>query len=57
MGSICIGIINVSDRASRGEYEDIPGKAAREWLDNVLISSWECEYAVIPDEQDQIEAK
>ena len=57
MDSIRIGIINVSDRASRGEYEDIPGKAAREWLNKVLSSSWECEYAVIPDEQDQIEAK
>ena len=52
-----IGIINVSDRASRGEYEDIPGKAAREWLSRVLSSEWICEYAVIPDEQDQIEAK
>lgn len=52
-----IGIINVSDRASRGEYEDIPGKAAKEWLSRVLSSEWECEYAVIPDEQDQIEAK
>jgi molybdopterin adenylyltransferase len=52
-----IGIINVSDRASRGEYEDIPGKAAKEWLSRVLSTGWECEYAVIPDEQDQIEAK
>ena len=52
-----IGILNISDRASRGEYEDLPGKAAREWLEKALVSSWKCEYAVIPDEQDQIEAK
>ena len=57
MGEIHIGILNISDRASRGEYEDIPGKAAREWLNKALTSPWECEYAVIPDEQDQIEAK
>jgi len=57
MISLRIGILNISDRASRGEYEDLPGKSAREWLEKVLISSWECEYAVIPDEQDQIEAK
>ena len=51
-----IGIINVSDRASRGEYEDIPGKAIAETLGEYLISDWEKVYAVIPDEQDQLEA-
>lgn len=50
-----IGIINISDRASRGEYEDIPGKAAIAWLTRVISSKWKYEYAVIPDEQDQIE--
>ena len=57
MNELKIGVINVSDRASRGEYEDIPGKVAREWLGKALTTPWECEYAVIPDEQDQIEAK
>ncbi|RMG69326.1 MAG: molybdopterin adenylyltransferase [Bacteroidetes bacterium] len=51
-----IGIINVSDRASRGEYEDIPGKAIRATLGEYLTSPWEAVYTVIPDEQDQIEA-
>lgn len=50
-----IGIINVSDRASQGIYEDIPGKAIAETLGEYLISPWEKEYAVIPDEQDLIE--
>ena len=50
-----IGIINVSDRASKGIYEDIPGKAIVETLNEYLVSDWEKEYAVIPDEQDQIE--
>lgn len=51
-----IGIINVSDRASQGIYEDLPGKAIVELLTEYITSSWEKEYAVIPDEQDQIEA-
>ena len=54
---INIGIINVSDRASQGIYEDIPGKAAKELLESYLKSEWDCEYAVIPDEQIEIENK
>ncbi len=46
-----IGIINVSDRASQGIYEDIPGKAIRATLEEYLTSPWEAEYRVIPDEQ------
>lgn len=52
---IRIGIINVSDRASKGIYEDIPGKAIAETLEEYLESPWEKVYAVVPDEQDQIE--
>lgn len=54
---IKIGIINVSDRASQGVYEDIPGKAIVSTLDEYLVSPWEKVYAVIPDEQHQIEQK
>jgi len=50
-----IGIINVSDRASQGIYEDIPGKAIVETLTEYLTSPWEKEYAVVPDVQDLIE--
>ncbi len=50
-----IGIINVSDRASKGIYEDLPGKAIVATLNEYLVTPWEKEYAVIPDEQDQIE--
>jgi molybdopterin adenylyltransferase len=53
--TIRIGIINVSDRASQGIYEDIPGKAIVSTLNEYLISTWEKEYAVIPDEQALIE--
>jgi molybdopterin adenylyltransferase len=54
-GIIRIGIINVSDRASRGVYEDIPGKAIVATLTEYLKSPWEKEYAVVPDEQPEIE--
>lgn len=52
---IKIGIINVSDRASKGIYEDIPGKAIVETLNDYLVSKWEAIYKVLPDEQDQLE--
>ncbi|WP_128545509.1 molybdopterin adenylyltransferase [Larkinella soli] len=54
--AIRIGIINVSDRASAGIYEDIPGKAVVGLLTEYLSCDWEPVYRVIPDEQDQIEA-
>ena len=53
--TIRIGIINVSDRASKGIYEDIPGKAIVEVLTEYIKGPWEKEYEVIPDEQDLIE--
>lgn len=52
---IRIGIINVSDRASQGIYEDVPGQAIVSTLQEYLISDWQKEYAVIPDEQPLIE--
>lgn len=52
---IRIGIINVSDRASKGIYEDIPGQAIVATLNEYLLSPWEKEYAVVPDEQTLIE--
>ena len=50
-----IGVINVSDRASQGIYEDIPGKACLELLKEWLETDFEISYAVVPDEQNQIE--
>ena len=55
MTKIKIGIINVSDRASKGIYEDLPGKEVRRLLNLWLINKWEAEYQVIPDEQDLLE--
>lgn len=49
-----VGILTVSDRASRGEYEDRGGPRARQYIeehfDRVAI-----EMRLVPDEQDQIE--
>ncbi|WP_420152313.1 molybdopterin adenylyltransferase [Siphonobacter sp.] len=54
MKPIKIGIINVSDRASAGIYEDIPGKAILSTLTEYLVNEWEPVYRVIPDEQELI---
>jgi len=51
-----IGIVTISDRASRGEYEDKGGPAMHAWFSRVLTSSWEAVARVIPDEQSLIEA-
>jgi len=50
-----IGILTVSDRASRGEYEDKGGPAMQAWFARVLTSPWEVVARVIPDEQPLIE--
>ena len=51
-----IGIVTISDRASRGEYEDKGGPAIHAWFTRVLSSPWEASARVIPDEQSMIEA-
>lgn len=50
-----IGILTVSDRASRGEYEDRGGPAIHQYLTEVLTSTWEALPRAIPDEQPLIE--
>ncbi|MFO8024603.1 molybdopterin adenylyltransferase [Thiohalophilus sp.] len=52
---IRIGIVTVSDRASRGEYEDQGGPAIHEWLDKALINEWEAVARLVPDEQNEVE--
>jgi molybdopterin adenylyltransferase len=55
MSSARIGFVTISDRASRGEYEDKGGPAMRDWFTRVLRSPWEAVTRVIPDEQALIE--
>ncbi|MDA0839777.1 MAG: molybdopterin adenylyltransferase [Planctomycetota bacterium] len=50
------GIVTVSDRASRGEYEDEGGPALLEFFHEAIESEWEAVYRVVPDEMDAIEA-
>src|SRR5207249_3806935 len=50
------GILTITDRASRGEYEDKGGPAIVEFLREALSCPWEPHALVIPDEQEQIEA-
>lgn len=51
-----IGILVVSDRAHRGEYEDRSGPAVSAYLNAVLDQDWIQEKVVVPDEQPQISA-
>jgi len=54
---IRIGVINVSDRASAGVYEDTPGKACVALLQEWLSTPFEVEYKVVPDDQPVISAE
>ncbi len=51
-----IGILTVSDRASRGEYEDRGGPAVQSWLNAALSVAWTPVMVIVPDETDRIEA-
>jgi len=51
-----IGVVTVSDRASRGEYEDKGGPAIHKWLDQALVTPWQAVSRVIPDERAIVES-
>jgi molybdopterin adenylyltransferase len=51
-----IGILTVSDRASRGEYADEGGPAIRDYLTEVLESPWEPRERIVPDDLETIAA-
>lgn len=53
--TVRIGIVTVSDRASRGEYQDLGGPAIRAALEKILHTPWEAICCLIPDEQTTIE--
>ncbi len=53
---IKIGFVTVSDRASRGDYEDLGGPAMQAWFERVLSCSWQPVQRLIADEQKEIEA-
>jgi molybdopterin adenylyltransferase len=55
--AVRIGVINVSDRASAGEYEDTPGKACVALLLEWLSTPFDVDYRIVPDERALIEAE
>jgi molybdopterin adenylyltransferase len=55
--TVKIGVINVSDRASAGVYEDTPGRAVVALLREWLATPFEVDYKIVPDEQRVIEAE
>ena len=55
MDRLKLGVITASDRASRGIYEDISGKAIIDTLNDYLLNDIEEYYRCIEDEQKIIE--
>ena len=51
-----IGLVSISDRASRGVYRDEGIPALEEWFGRALTTPWGTVTRLIPDEQPQIEA-
>ena len=56
MSTVRIGIVTVSDRASKGVYQDLGGPAIRDCLAEILSCPWEPVPRLIPDERPVIEA-
>ncbi|WBU60185.1 molybdopterin adenylyltransferase [Paracoccus albus] len=52
-----IAILTVSDRASRGEYEDKGGPGAEAWLRETIVSRVDITRAIIPDGREGTAAK
>src|SRR5258708_26119808 len=53
--TVRIGIVTISDRASKGVYQDLGGPAIRDCLTEILSCPWELVPRVIPDERPLIE--
>ncbi len=53
---LIVGLVSVSDRASRGAYEDKGLPGLRDWLTRALASPWQHHQRLVPDERAVIEA-
>ncbi|CAN5168938.1 molybdopterin adenylyltransferase [soil metagenome] len=51
-----IGLVSISDRASRGDYVDLGLPALREWLATAITTPHAFEERLIPDERSVIES-
>jgi len=54
--TIKIGLVSISDRASKGVYQDQGIPALQEWFQQALATPWTVVTRLIPDEQPVIEA-
>ena len=50
------GILTVSDRAHKGEYEDEGGPAILGFFQEAIASEWSSHYQVVPDDISAISA-
>jgi len=53
---LLIGLVSISDRASKGVYEDLGIPALQAWFKQALTSPWRMVTRLIPDERPLIEA-
>lgn len=51
-----IGLVSVSDRASVGTYQDLGIPSLKAWLNKVVLSPFEIEERLIPDDKDTIKS-
>ncbi|MGA7993459.1 MAG: molybdopterin adenylyltransferase, partial [Bradyrhizobium sp.] len=49
-----VGILVISDRASRGEYSDESGKAINNFLNKAVQSNWIAVMKIVPDGVDSV---
>lgn len=49
-----VAIVTVSDRASRGEYEDKGGPGCEDWLRGVVTTPLSISRVIIPDGRDSV---
>lgn len=54
--AVPIGVVTVSDRASRGIYEDLSGPAIEAYLTEVLATPFRIVRRLVEDERERIEA-
>jgi len=53
---LLIGLVSISDRASRGVYKDEGIPALEEWFASAMASPWRTHKRLIPDERPAIES-
>ena len=54
-GPLKVGLVSISDRASAGTYADQGIPSLQEWLGRALLTPWQAETRLIPDERPVIE--